>query len=417
MILKFFGCAQEVGRSSILLKDDKSVMMDYGVKLSAKVQYPVAMPKVDALILSHAHMDHSGDVPALYNEMLIPTFGTRPTLKLSELLLEDSMKLWKKQHQQPRFHKRQLGTFVNRFVSLDYHSPTKFNNMSIEFYDAAHISGSAVTLIERKNANENKRIVYTGDYKLQPQSLHKGAEIVKSDVLITESTYATRQHPDREQLIKSFIAKVKETLDNGGTALVPVFAVGRSQEILSILHKHNLSGRTYIDGMARAATSIVLKYPEFIQNHSGLAAASKEATTISAQSDRLDALNEPSIILTTAGMLNGGPVLNYITRLKKGSHILLTGYQLEGTNGRTLLESGDVVIDGEKLHIDTPATHFDFSAHAGKDDIYEYVRKSSPSTVVCVHGDAENAKALAENLKLEGFDAYAPKVGETIKLN
>lgn len=399
-----------------MLKDEKSIMMDYGVKLNHKTEYPVGMPKVDAVILSHAHMDHSGDVPALYNEMLIPTFGTRPTLKLSELLLEDSMKLWKKQHQQPRFHKRQLGSFINRYVSLDYHSSTRFNNMSIEFYDAAHISGSAVSLIERKNASENKRIVYTGDYKLQEQSLHKGAEIVQGDVLITESTYATRQHPDREKLIKSFISKIKETLDNGGTALVPVFAVGRSQEILAILHRHGLSSRTYIDGMARAATSIVLKYPEFIQNHGALSAAAHEATTIKEQADRLDALNEPSIILTTAGMLNGGPVLNYITRLNKASHILLTGFQLEGTNGRSLLERGEVEIDGEKVRIDTRATHFDFSAHAGKDDIYEYVRKSSPSTVICVHGDAENAKALAENLKLEGFDAYAPKVGDTIKL-
>ncbi|MGI0134527.1 MAG: MBL fold metallo-hydrolase, partial [Candidatus Micrarchaeaceae archaeon] len=355
MILKFFGSAQEVGRSSIMLKDEKSLMMDYGVKLNHKTEYPVGMPKVDAVVLSHAHMDHSGDVPALYNEMLIPTFGTIPTLKLSQLLLEDSMKLWKKQHQQPRFHKRQLGSFINRFVSLGYHSPTRFNNMSIEFYDAAHISGSAVTLIERKNATENKRIVYTGDYKIQPQALHKGAEIVESDVLITESTYATRQHPDREQLVKSFIAKVKETLDNGGTALVPVFAVGRSQEVLAILHRHGLAGRTYIDGMARAATSIVLKYPEFILHHSALAAAAKEAVTISDQSDRLEAMNEPSIILTTAGMLNGGPVLNYITRLKKNSHILLTGYQLEGTNGRTLLEKGEVFIDGETVKIDTPA--------------------------------------------------------------
>jgi putative mRNA 3-end processing factor len=131
---------------------------------------------------------------------------------------------------------------------------------------------------------------------------------------------------------------------------------------------------------------------------------------------RKDALNEPSIILTTAGMLNGGPVLNYITKLNKNSKILITGYQVAGTNGRLLLDRGVVNIDGNVVKISTPTVYYDLSAHAGKDDLYKYVKQSSPRIVICMHGDEQNTMTFAENLKLEGFEAYSPKIGETIKL-
>jgi len=127
-------------------------------------------------------------------------------------------------------------------------------------------------------------------------------------------------------------------------------------------------------------------------------------------------LDEPSIILTTAGMLEGGPVLNYITRLNEESRILITGYQVEETNGRRLVERGVVNIDGREHRIRNPVTTFDFSAHAGRDDLFRYARESAPNTIICVHGSEENAKALAEELRGEGFDAHAPKDGDTIRL-
>jgi putative mRNA 3-end processing factor len=417
MILKFFGGAQEVGRSSIMLKDETTLMLDYGIKLNNKIEYPVGMPNVDAFVLSHAHLDHSGFAPALYNEMMIPSFGTQATLELSEILLKDSLKIAKKEHMAERFHKRQIESFMHRYTEMDYKTPFDVGNFELEFSDAGHIAGSAVTLIENKNSKDSKRIVYTGDFKLEPQLLHKGAEIVKSDVLITEATYATREHPDRQKLIEQLIEKVKETLDNKGNALLPVFAVGRAQEVLAILYKHGLAQHTYLDGMARTATSIVLRNGDSINNADVLAKALEEAMVIGDRKDRYAALNQPSIILTTAGMLSGGPVLDYITRIGKNSQIMLTGYQVEGSNGRMLEETGNVVIDGKTHKIDVPVSHFDLSAHAGKSDLYEYIRKSSPRIVVCVHADADNSVTLAENLKLEGFEAHAPKIGDTIKLD
>jgi putative mRNA 3-end processing factor len=416
MILKFFGAAQEVGRSAILVKDEGSLMLDYGIKLNHKIEYPTAMPDIDAFILSHAHLDHSGDAPALYNEMLIPSFGTDPTLALSELLLNDSLNIAKKEHTKQRFHKRQIASFVRRYTGIGYHSRFDIGNFNVEFYDAGHICGSAITLLERKKAKENRRIVYTGDYKMVPQYLHKGAEVVKSDVLIMESTYATREHPDRAALEKELVEKIKETLDGNGTALLPVFAVGRSQELLVLLHKHGLTQYAYLDGMARAATNIAMKYSGFIDNADVLARAVEESTVIKDRDSRGEALNSPSIILTTAGMLSGGPVLDYITRLRKNSHIFLTGYQVEGSNGRTLMDKGTVTINRKPVRIDAPVSYYDLSAHAGKKELYDYVRRSSPTTVICVHGDQESSTAMAETLKLEGYEAYAPSLDETIKI-
>ncbi len=416
VILKFHGGAQEVGRSSILLKDERSIMMDFGVKLDGKTEYPIDVPKVDAFILSHAHLDHSGYAPALYEMSHVPTFGTKPTLELSTLLLEDSLSIARKEHFKPPFHRRQLNLLRNSFVDLNYHKPVKFGKFDIELHDAGHISGSAITLIERANAKENRRIVYTGDFKLEPQTLHRGAEIVKSDVLITEATYAGREHPERNKEIARLIDEVEEVLDRGGNALIPVFAVGRAQEMLAILYQNGLAGSTYVDGMAREATKIVARNPRFIDNSSILSKAIEEAEFVQAR-ERPSVLKGPSIILTTAGMLQGGPVLNYISRLNSNSRIFITGYQAEDTNGRSLVENGHINTEDGKVRIGTPVSVYDFSAHAGNTDLLRYVRGSAPNTVICVHSDEECAKAFVEEIRGEGFDAFAPKVGETIKLD
>ncbi len=411
MILKFYGAAQEVGRSAIVLKLDKTFMLDYGIKLGTEIQIPVSEPKIDALLLSHAHLDHSGDVPALYKDQDFPAFATNPTFKLSDLLLKDSINIAKKNRTKSQFNKKNLSKFKMMQRPKRYHTEFEFGNSRISFHDAGHVCGSAITRIE----NDGKTIVYTGDFKLSHQLLHNGAEIVKSNVLITESTYARKNHPVRDELTKQFIEKIKETLDNGGTALIPAFAVGRGQDILSMLEKNNLTPRVFLAGMIKKASGIALNHKEFMSNPHLLENAMSHVEFIDKKHQKR-ILDEPAIILTTAGMLNGGPVLKYIDKLPNNSHIFLTGYQVEGTNGRMLMDSGYIVDNGEKKKINTPYTFFDFSAHADKNDLIEYAKKSSPETIVCVHGDKDNAVALADDLREQGFDAYAPQLGETIKI-
>ncbi len=416
MKIKFFGGAQEVGRSAIMINDGINLMLDYGTMLGNTIRYPISIPKVNAVILSHAHIDHSGSVPALFNGADVPILGTKPTHEFSMLLLKDTLKIAQNNKIPANFNKRQMDQFDRSFVEIDYGNTKRIGDMEVTLYDAGHICGSAITSINRLNAKSDNRIVYTGDLKLSPQTLHKGSDIIKSDILIIESTYALREHTSRDKLITNFIDDIKSTLDNGGTALLPVFAVGRSQELLSILHKNGLSDRVYVDGMATKATDIVLKNKRFIYNQTILENAARQAIWINDESKRDEALEEPSIILTTAGMLNGGPVLNYIRRLNKDSHIFLTGYQVEGTNGRSLLEKGVVEIDNRIVKITTPVSYHDFSAHAGMGDLHEYVKKSNANTVICVHGDKDDILSFVDYLTNEGIKAYAPAVGDTIEI-
>ncbi len=417
MILKFLGGAQEVGRSGVLLSDSKRFLFDYGVKLDHKTAYPMEAGRVDAFLLSHAHLDHSGMTPYLYNGALAPSFGTAPTLELSELLLNDSMKIARNEHKPEKFHRRQLNNFVKHYTSVEYGAEMPFEDYNVEFHDAGHISGSSIILLERDRAKDNRRIVYTGDFKLQAQSLHKGAEIVKSDVLIIESTYAYKDHPDRKALVRKFTDDIKATLQGGGSALLPVFAVGRGQEILAMLYENGLADNVYVDGMVKKATQIVRRYPDFISNPEVLEKALQKASMVADRNERELALSEPSIIVTTAGMLNGGPVLDYITKINKASKIFLTGYQIEETNGYRLLRSGTISIKGNNRKIENPVELYDFSAHAGMSDLYRYVRESAPNTVICMHGSEENTKLLAEKLGGEGFNTYAPRLGDSIELD
>ncbi len=414
--MQILGAGREVGRSGILLRGNKNILLDYGIKVEEKVGYPMPAGKVDAYVLSHAHLDHSGFSPSLYHSAMPAAFGTEPTKRLAQLLIEDSIELNKKKHLHPKFKKTELRSYMNSFTTYKYGEGIEFGDYEIKLHDAGHITGSSITSIE--NRRNGKKVVYTGDFKLSPQTLHSGADVVEGDTLVIESTYAIKEHPDRENLIKLFVESIKEIIENNGTALIPVFAVGRSQEVLAILEKHKLTNFTYLDGMAREATSITMQFPEFVDNMSLLKNAMTRVKTLRKSNEREEAVSEGgSIIVTTAGMLSGGPALNYITKLNSRSMIFLTGFQAENTNGRRLLENKPLIIDGQKVFIKTPFAFYDLSAHAGQNDLYDYVRRASPHTVICVHGDEESTVAFKEWLELEGFEAYAPANGDIVNID
>ncbi|MDE1849221.1 MAG: MBL fold metallo-hydrolase [Candidatus Micrarchaeota archaeon] len=408
------GGAGEVGRSAFLLKDSVNLLFDCGVKLDGKTEYPMDPGKVDLCILSHAHLDHSGAMPSLYHYSLPVAFGTEPSKRLAELLINDSIKLAHRKHEKPKFFRNQFNTFLNKYISYLYYERFGFGEYDIELHDAGHICGSAITSVERNR--DGKRIVYTGDFKLEEQALHKSADIVRSDALIIESTYAGKDHPERKETVRKLVEEIKEVIDNNGTALMPVFAVGRSQEVMAILGENGLADIAYLDGMAREATSIVLQHKSYLKNPEALVSAVGMARSVSFAFEKRQALGGGSIIVTTSGMLNGGPVLNYLTRLNRNSKIFLTGYQVEGTNGRRLIDGLPLIIDNKKVKVTTPMSFHDLSAHAGKSDLLRYVKESNPEHVFCVHGERTVSEEFSATLKNEGFDSYAPKNGDVVKL-
>lgn len=416
MKLSFLGAAREVGRSAVLLECDKNLLLDYGIKIHGEMaEYPkIPKQKIDALILSHAHLDHSGFMPALFENSTLPVYATYPTQALADLLVEDSMRVQEKRGlERPPYSKRALKKCIRSFVPLIYerkHSLTDKTN--VVMHDAGHIPGAGI--IEVNHAG--KKIVYTSDFKTQETHLHNGAEIVEDvDILIIESTYANRDHPERKKIEEQLCSEINATLEERGAALLPCFAVGRSQEILQILFEHNPRWRPFLDGMAVRATQIIQEYPSYIKDARTLNKAFRNAQIVSSKGTRFKAVRQPSIILAPAGMLEGGHAVWYLQKLiGKNAKIIFTGYSVEDTNGWMLLNKGKVHFHGRDVDVPNPVSYFDLSAHSGKSDLFEFVECASPEKIFCVHGD--HCSGFAEELKEKGFDATAPIAGERFEV-
>ena len=172
----------------------------------------------------------------------------------------------------------------------------------------------------------------------------------------------------------------------------------------------------WVDGMGVEASRIVAGYPGYIKDAAQFRRQLESVNIVREARDRSKVLKEPCVIISTAGMLQGGPALGYLLSLSDQSEIVFTGYSVEGTNGYNLLQNGYVEVDGEQVKPSIPVRYLDFSAHASRSELFKYVERANPDKVYCIHGDSANCTQFAEELKLEGFDAYAPKLGEKVQL-
>ncbi len=417
--LTALGASQEVGRSSFLLDVGEKILLDRGVKLGKdEVEYPLPVKtNLDAVVISHAHLDHSGALPELFNKSNSFVYMTMPTLELSRILWFDSIKIAKAEGLLPKFSKNEIALAEKYTFALPYRKKINLSeSTSIELFDAGHILGSSMIKVN----SEQKSVVYSGDFKIQETKMFKGADkkIGKADILISESTYGDRNHGDRKELERQFIEEVKETLDKGGFAIIPAFAVGRSQELIDILYEGKVNADIFFDGMGQKVARTTLEFPENLKNPKALGKALHAANWVK-KGKRNPVIQKPSVIVTSAGMLEGGPIMWYLKKLYKDkkSKIFLTGYQVEGTNGRTLLEKGVMNLDGELIKVQNQVKQFDFSAHASQDELIELAKIIEPELVVCVHGDKKVIDVFQKRLKNEGFNSVAPKLGQEIKLD
>lgn len=367
-------------------------------------------PKI--VLVSHGHLDHCGAVPNLM--YLNPeVYMTPPTVEFTSLLGRDTLKL---AHTTlsgvAPFDPEDLHKLSRMTRKKDYGETFKTNGYRVCFYNAGHIPGASGIRLESESGES---LFYTGDFSLKETRLVPGAaEFPEADTLVLESTYFGEDHIPRKETEERFIESVLDTLDRGGTALIPAFAIGRTQEILMLLDAHEI--RAYVDGMGRDVYKILQKYPEYLRNHELLDRAFRRAISVKGQ-QRNSVFKEPSVIVTTAGMLNGGPALYYLSRLYKDpkSKILLTGYQVEGTNGRLALEHGIIETGGDVLILKPKIEQYDFSAHSGDHELKKLVKdfcKKGTERVFVMHGN--KTKFFSQWISDEiGVDVHAPSNGES----
>ncbi|MFW9831836.1 MAG: MBL fold metallo-hydrolase [Candidatus Thorarchaeota archaeon] len=409
--------------------------MDYGTAFNGTQRVPLPTSTRNLIsVLSHAHLDHSGSLPLISGSQTqrVPVYSTPLTKELVRLLLADMLRIGK---DSLAFERTEVQTLLQNTQTIPYGEPQQVHpKTQFSLYDAGHIPGSASILIETEaNGGAGARIFYTGDLNTTNTRLVKGAQSLRNlgelDLVIIESTYARENHPSRQEVELDFVNTARTTLEKGGTVLVPSFAVGRSQEILSVIRKyrhHGLDFPIFIDGMARKVTHIMQHHAQSFSGGPELNKATHLATFIRHDKDRKMAIDEPAIIIAPAGMLKGGASQGYLRNIASDtrSSVLLVGKQLPGSPGAELVEQGIITLPSPKtppkpLRVKAHIASFDFSCHVGRREVLRYLKevKGNPK-ILTVHGEAASCENLAQTLRSRfGFDASVAMTGQTITFN
>ena len=445
------GSCRQVGRSCFLLQTEESnVLLDCGVNPSAESGTPDNYPylnapeldlqQLDAVVLSHAHMDHCGMIPYLYKMGYDgPLYCTEPTRDLMIMLTLDYIGLAHSENNKAPYDSSHIKKAVKRTITPEYGEVTDITpDMRLTLKNSGHIIGSSLCHIHVGEGLHN--ILYTGDYNYDNTEMLRAADtnFQRVETMITESTYGGKddKQTPRDEANKKFLSKVKQTLNKGGKVIVPVFAVGRSQEVLGLLademDRDYFDYPVYIDGMIKAANALHTAYPEFLSEkvqdkvHRDESPFLKDnIQSIGSYNERQQVYDEgPGIILTTSGMLSGGPVLSYLKKLahNEKNALIFAGYQAEGTLGRKIQSGAEKVeIGDEQVEINLDiSTVSGFSAHSDRQQIINYCKnlRSSPNRVLCNHGEEKKCFSLASSLhKILHIDTSAPQNLEAIRLN
>jgi putative mRNA 3-end processing factor len=430
MDIQFLGGAREVGRSAILV--DGSLLLDFGMLTDKPPRFPVETPDPDAVVVSHGHLDHVGTIPSLLSgDSRPPIHWTPPTYELALTLARDTLKL-------------HGGTYDCPFTETDIKRVTQVSELhgyresfdaagyEVTFYNAGHIPGSAHVLVD----DGETRLLYTGDFHVDD---HRGSDAPASrtnrhgepvrgqrlvsgttarpdaDVVICESTYADVEHEARSVVEERFVESVETTLWEGGTVVVPAFAIGRTQEMMLICEAYDIP--CYVDGMGKQVTEMLRQYPEFVRDADAFQRAKSHARFVTGRDgQRKRIADQSTVIITTSGMLSGGPAMTYIPEIYANpvNKICFSGYQVEGTPGRQLLETGSAEIGNRHLRVSAQVERYDFSAHADGEGLRDFLSAYAETPLLINHGDS--CVWFAEQLRADGHDAQAPELGETVEV-
>jgi putative mRNA 3-end processing factor len=408
------GGTHQVGGNAVqLVSDEANLLLEYGVKPGTPPEFPghIRAKDVDAIVVGHAHLDHSGGVPLFYLSERKPYFATRATSELMKILIKDMIKL--NSYYLP-FEYLELENMQKYRNDIVYGQKVKVKDTEFRLLDAGHIPGSAMVDVEVGG----KKILYTSDFNTVQTRICRGAKVPKKkyDAVVIESTYAMHEHPERKQLEKDFVKDIKTTVNDGGKVLVPAFAVGRSHEMLSILHAHKFDGYMLMDGMARAVNQVMLDIPESVKTPKTYSSAVSKVHMIRGWRDRRQAVKKADVIVAPSGMLQGGTVMFYMEKLAldPNNSVYVVSFQVPGTNGAKLLETGMFPIKDRETRVNAKVKHYDFSSHSGRTPLQQFIRglKGKPDVYV-IHGEEESCDFLAEWVRDElDLNGVAPNQEE-----
>jgi putative mRNA 3-end processing factor len=423
MEIEFLGGAGEIGRSAILVSEERRpagdrtqsdgdgpLLLDFGMSTDNPPRLPVGNPKPEAVVVSHGHLDHAGAVPALLSGEARPSVHwTPPTRELTTTLARDTLKLHGGSYRCP-FTEADVARLAQVSETHGYREPFEAAGYEVTLFDAGHIPGSAHVLVD----DGDTRLLYTGDFHTGSQRLVSGTtDRPDADVVICESTYADVEHDDRTDVEERFVRSVETTLWEGGTAVVPAFAIGRTQEMLLVCAEYALP--CYVDGMGKGVTRMLRRHTEFVRDPEALKHAISHARFVTGRDgQRRRIANQRAAIVTTSGMLTGGPAMTYVPAIRSNptNTLAFTSYQVEGTPGRELLETGRAEIDGRVMPVSARVESYDFSAHADRVGLLEFLTSYEDAEVLVNHGD--RCEAFASELRGDGYDARAPDLGGTV---
>jgi len=393
----FLGGADEVGNVGCVIEDRTGtrLLIDYGLAPTRPPKYPSEAPNVGHAVITHAHIDHIGMAPWLSSAYGTTLHGTRLTAAVSEIMWSDTYKVSDIEGYPLGWDKRDMEIALNSWVTHDFGDWFETGSWRCRLHSAGHIPGAAMIEIETPEA----RILWSGDIDTRDSPNTSAAKPIDCDILCLEGTYGGRQHRPRPDEEARLVNRVLEVARRGGTALIPAFASGRGQDILRILYKHAPGLEVHYDGMGTRVTKQWLGCPELIREADQMEAAYRWSKRVTGKSDRKKALGA-DVIVTTSGMMDGGPVIWYLNRLRHSdaNAILLTGYQAEGSGGRKLKEERRLPIYGSIVHIPLEVDKFDLSNHADHEGLIGFARACHPSNLVLFHATEEGARPISNEL-------------------
>jgi metallo-beta-lactamase family protein len=463
MQIEFYGATAGItGSCHILRANGETLLLDCGLIQGRREEteknrrpFPFSPDEIGAVVLSHGHIDHSGRVPLLVKQGYRgPIYAQNATVELCDILLQDAAFLQEKDAQyenkwrqrkrrsliEPLYTLADARDALNNLVGMKYREKREIlPGISIRFQDAGHILGSTSVEVWLKEKGVERKVVFSGDLgQYDTPILNDPAVIGEADHVIIESTYGNRRHRERERTIEEIGEIIREAAHEKGNLLIPAFAIGRSQEILYYLGKYYDQWelerwQVFLDSpMAIRASKVYWDYPHLYDEeatklrrkiHEMPYLGNIKLTESPQESMAINRIKSGAIIISASGMCTGGRIVHHLKHniSRRGAHVMIVGYQADGTLGRALVEGKPRVrIHGDEYRVQAKIhTVGGLSAHADTDDLTRWIasfRKSAPHVHV-VHGEPESKRDFRDRLESElGFKANVPEPGDLLTL-